>query len=244
MYVDVHIQTGIQGPRSLLGVTWLDSASVGAVSAWAGSYHVLAMGRHYDDYVITSRILGLPAIPGMPPAHPYERLAGKIRDAGVTGNIGEAIAALVARRFFGVAITDIAHVRPRRPFRRRKAPDYLMRLGHLMPGVFAPVIPIGPSFAWPNWWPVESKARSAPSGCVTARREALRQLTAYWSILVASQPQVVGFGVIVTLTYRPPREVRASVILPSSQGNLVSELNDGAGEDADLGRVRRWLHAC
>ncbi len=47
------------------------------------------MGRHYDDYVVTDHTLGLPAIVGIPVAHPYERLTGKIRAAGVTGNIGD-----------------------------------------------------------------------------------------------------------------------------------------------------------
>lgn len=66
--------------------------------------------------------------------HPYERLTGKIRTAGVTGNIGEAFAAIFARRCLGAGIGDIAHVRPCWPFRRRKSPDYLMRLGTLRDG--------------------------------------------------------------------------------------------------------------
>ena len=129
MNVALRIQLGLRGTLRALNPIWLDVGSVGAASSWSGSYHVLAMGRHYDDYVITGRILGLPPIVGIPVAHPYERLTGKIRAAGVTGNIGEAIAALFARRCLGAGIGDIAHVRPRRPFRRRKSPDYLMRLG-------------------------------------------------------------------------------------------------------------------
>jgi hypothetical protein len=244
MYVDVCIQRGLKGPASLLGRTWLDSASIGAVSNWAGSYHVLAMGRHYDDYVISSRILRLPVIPGLPPAHPYERLAGKIRAASVTGNIGEAIAAIVAVRFFGVAIADIAHVRPRRPFRRRKAPDYLMRLGPFMPGVIGAVMPAGQVVAWPDWWPVESKARTTEPACAQARREALRQLIAYWLLLAGSLPQQVGFGVIVTLCYWPPREVRVSIILPSNHASLVSEFANSSQQGPEAERVARWLYDC
>jgi hypothetical protein len=243
MNVDVCVQLGLRGATTPIGPTWLDAASMGAASAWAGSYHVLAMGRHYDDYVVTGRILRLPPIPGIPVAHPYERLSGKIRAAGVTGNIGEAVAALVARRFLYAPIADIAHVRPRRPFRRRKAPDYLMRLGPLLPGVFAPVLPPGATFSWPDWWPVESKARTTENGCADARREALAQLTAYWSILVSSRPDLIGFGIIVTLRYWPPREVRASIILPAAQQSLAREFGN-TSPNLDVDRIRRHLHAC
>ncbi len=204
MYVDVGIQRGLTGRVLNLGPTWLDSASVGAVSSWAGSCHILSMGRHYDDYVITSRIPRLPPIPGFPAAHPYERLTGKIRSAGVTGNIGEAIAAIIAVRFLGATVSDVTHVRPRRPFRRRRAPDYLMRL---MPGAFGSVMAGGQIVPWPLWWPVESKARTTERACLQARREALRQLVAYWTLLAGSQPQFVGFGAIVTLCYQPPPSV-------------------------------------
>ena len=244
MYVDVSIQRGFRGAVRRLASTWLDSASVGAASSWAGSYHVLAMGRHYDDYVISSRVLRFSPIPGFPAAHPYERLAGKIRAAGVTGNIGEAIAAIIAVRFFGAAVSDIAHVRPRRPFRVRKAPDYLMRLGPLMPGVFGVVMPTGQIFSWPDWWPVESKARTTARACDQARREALRQLIAYWATLAGSQPQLVGFGVIVTLCYRAPREVRVSILLPSNRARLVAAFAGSSEQDPEMDEIRRWLDAC
>jgi len=243
MNVSLRIQLGLRGPPRTLSPIWLDAGSVGAASSWSGSYHVLAMGRHYDDYVITGRILGLPPIAGIPVAHPYERLTGKIRAAGVTGNIGEAIAALFARRCLGAGIADIAHVRPRRPFRRRKSPDYLMRLGALMPGLFAPVVPSGGVTSWPKWWPVESKARSTGAGSVAGRRDALKQLVVYWALLANSQPSVVGYGQIVTFTYQPPREVRVSLILPRNQSQLVAELQQ-SGEDVDDSTMRRLLHGC
>lgn len=243
MDVRLNIQRGIRGIQRPLTPMWLDVGSVGATSSWAGSYHVLAMGRHYDDYVVTSRTIGLPVIAGFPLAHPYERLAGKIRAAGVTGNIGEAIAAIFARRYLGAQIGDIAHVRPCRPFRRRKAPDYLMRLGPLMPAALGPIIPTGASFTWPNWWPVESKARSTEAGSKAARGDALRQLLAYWSVLALSQPEVVGFGVIVALTYQPPREVRVNVILPRDRTRLTRALQQN-GEDTSDVELRTCLYDC
>lgn len=243
MNVALRIQLGLRGTLRNLNPMSLDVGSVGAASSWSGSYHVLAMGRHYDDYIITGRIIELPPIEGIPVAHPYERLTGKIRAAGVTGNIGEAIAALFARRCMGAGINDIAHVRPRRPFRRRKSPDYLMRLGTLMPGPFAPVVPSAGAFIWPIWWPLESKARSTDAGSVAGRKDALKQLVAYWTLLATSQPAVVGYGQIVTLTYQPPREIRVSLILPQDQSRLISELQQH-GEGIEDSTLRNCLHGC
>lgn len=245
MNVPLNVQLGLRGPVGGLAPISLDVGSVGAASSWAGSYHVLSMGRHYDDYVVTSRTIGLPPIAGLPPAHPYERLAGKIRAAGVTGNIGEAIAAIVARRYLGTGIGDIAHVRPHRPFRRRKSPDYLMRLGPLMPGIFAPILAADVSLPGPEWWPVESKARNTETGSDSARRDALRQLVAYWSTIAAFQPSAAGYGAIVAFTYRPPREVRVSLILPRNQARLTQALSlRKTGDDATDAELRASLHAC
>lgn len=243
MNVDVRLQLGLRGVERLTRPVLLDVGSVGAASSWSGSYHVLAMGKHYDDYVVTGRIIGLPTIAGIPAAHPYERLTGKIRAAGVTGNIGEAVAAIFARRHLKAGIDDIAHVRPRRPFRRRKSPDYLMRLNAVMPGLFAAVLPKGTSFSWPEWWPVESKARSTKTGSNAGRKDALKQLVAYWCLLANSAPKVIGYGVIVSLTYQPPRELRANVIVPCDQSRLVAEL-ESKGEEIDESTLMSCLHGC
>jgi len=213
MNIAVRIQLGLGGPTRTLSPIWLDAGSVGGAAAWSGSYHVLRMAEHHDDYVITSRILALPAIAGIPAAHPYERLAAKIRAAGVTGNIGECVGALFARRYLNANIGDIAHTRPRQPFRRRKAPDYLMRLGPNLPGVLRPLVPNNFTLAWPIWWPVESKARNAEAATRGARRDALRQLVTYWTLLRNAQPAAIGFGMIITFNYQPPRELRVSVFL-------------------------------
>jgi hypothetical protein len=241
--VQLRVQLGLNGSRRLLSPMWLDTGSVGATSSWAGSYHVLSMGRHYDDYVITDRTINLPPITGIPAAHPYERLAGKIRAAGVTGNIGEGIAALFARRNLGAQIGDIAHVRPRRPFRSRKAPDYLMRLGGVMPGPFGVVSPESNPISWPTWWPVESKARSTEGGSRAGKRDALKQLVAYWALLVDSQPNIVGYGLIIVFKYQPPREVCACLILPKNQELLIKSLKQNR-EDIEESVLGDSLHGC
>jgi hypothetical protein len=159
MWVDVKAKVGFNGVPRKLVCLGLDTGSVGSTSSWSGSFHVLAMGRHYDEYAVTPRTVLFPGIPGFAIAHPYMRLAGRIRAAGVTGNIGEAIAAIFAVRGLGLRIGDILHVRPNQAFCQRKAPDYVMRMGHVLPGLFQPIWPSNCGVL-PARWPVESKARS------------------------------------------------------------------------------------
>jgi len=201
------------------------------------------MDAHYDDYVVTNTLLALPLIAGIPAAHPYRQLTAKIRAAGVTGNIGECVAALFASRYLKAAVGDIAHTRPRQAFRRRRAPDYLMRLGALMPAVFARVVPNNFNLPWPVWWPVESKARNTAAATRAGRQGALRQLVTYWLLVTNSQPAAVGFGIVVTLMYQHPRELRATLFLPRNQATFVEELRE-QGEDIDDPQVRSNLHGC
>ena len=243
MNVVTSVQLGLTGTNHWLAPLYLDSNSVGMASAWSGSYHVLNMDAHYDDYVVTDTLLALPIIAGIPPAHPYRQLTAKIRAAGVTGNIGECVAAIFANRCLNAAVADIAHTRARRAYKQRKAPDYLMRLGALMPSIFAPIVPNNFVLQWPVWWPVESKARNTVSASRSARIAALRQLTTYWSLLVNSQPAVVGFGIVVTLNYQQPREVRATLFLPRNQDALVQRLQE-VGEDIEDAQLRDCLHGC
>lgn len=160
-------------------------------------------------------------------AHPFQQLTGKIRAGGITGNIGECVAALFAQRYLSTRLNQIAHVKPRRPFKSSKSPDYLMNISQSISTVFAGIIPQGFSPIWPDWWPVESKARNSTNESFKARNEALKQLFAYWSQFTNSQPSSVGFGLIVVFTYQPPRQVRINLILPLNQTDLIAELNKG-----------------
>ncbi len=241
MNVDLTVQLGFHGRRRSKGAVRLSAASVGGASAWAGSYHVLFMGRHYDDYVVTRRVIQFPPIPGLPPIHGYRRLTGKIRAASVTGNIGESVAAIVARRKLKLAITEIV---PMQPDPRLRSPDYLMLVGPHMPALFRRVIPVGRSFQWPNWWPVESKARTTEEGARTARRDALRQLAAYWSALTARGANTVGFGIVVTLVFHPPREVLASLIIPRRQQRLRTLLTGRDVRDIADHDLTTCLYEC
>ena len=223
MQVNIRARLGFNGPSISLGNLQLDVGSVGSTSSWAGSYHVLSMGRHFEEYVLTPRSLLLPPILNFPASHPYQRCTGKIKAPSVTGNIGEAVAALFARGCLGLYISDIAHIRPNQPFRQRKVPDYLMRMKQFLPGQLQGVWPQGVSTG-PEWWPVESKARNTSSSTKQGVREAFKQLAAFWHTIHASRPNETGFGMVVSLTYNFPREVLVTLFLPQNQNSLLARL--------------------
>ena len=242
MDVKLKIQLGLYGKSADLNPIRLDVGSIGSTSSWAGSYHILAMGRHYDDYIMTGALMSLPPISGFPLAHPYQQLAGKIRAGGVTGNIGECVAALFARRYLSAQLAQIAHIKPRRPFRQSKSPDYLMNIGSSISSVFSGIIPKPFQLTWPDWWPVESKARYNDNASLGGRRDALTQLFAYWSLILNSQSAAVGFGLIAVLKYQPPRQLRISLILPKNQPDLLTELKKGYKNREST--LRSYLHEC
>ena len=240
MDVDVRIQLGLRGTSTSLNPISLDVGSIGSTASWAGSYHVLSMGNHYEDYILTGALMSLPPISGIPVAHPYQRLAGKIRAGGITGNIGEGVAALFATRYLKARINQIAHVKPRQPFKKSKSPDYLMQIGSLLPSVFSKIIPKGLSTTWPDWWPVKSKARNSKNASQSGRQDALKQLFAYWSLLRTTQPAAVGYGLIVVFKYQPSRQVRVNLIIPSNQTDLITSMKKGY----DYTHGRNFLYDC
>ena len=200
MQVNVRARLGFNGPSISLGDLQLNVDSVGSTSSWAGSYHVLSMGRHFEQYVVTNRSWSVPPILNFPISHPYRSCGWKSKAPSVTGNIGEAVGALFAHTCLGLHISDIAHIRPRPSFHQRKAPDYLMRMKEYLPGPLHGIWAQGASTG-PEWWPVESKARSTPSSTNQGVKEGFKQLAAYWHTIHASRPYETGFGMIVSLTY-------------------------------------------
>ncbi len=237
MFVPLLYQIGLDGETTRLpSAIELDSPSVGDTSRWAGSYHVLEMADHYDDYVISNRIPSLRRVPGFDIAHAYCRLTNRLRDPGVTGNIGEAIAALFAVRCLGASPRDIAHLRPRKAYRGTKSPDYIMRIGSSLSAKLPTHFPSRTFPSLPGDWPVESKARNNAVAAKQAREAAFRQLCFYWSKCRSSS---VGFGAIVCLTYETPRELRANFFVPKDLPGLISALEHL--EDVD---PKPFLHGC
>jgi hypothetical protein len=224
-----------------LGNLVLDSSSIHGTSAWAGSFHILEMGRHYQDYVMGATLPALPQLQAIPTAYPYQRLKTKIRATGVTANIGEAVAAVFTRRVLGAGVADIAHIELRRAFGKRKTPDYLLRIGPLLFPALSALNAAGPLSGGPEWWPAESKARSTETSAVSARRDAIEQLAVCWRLLRLSQPAAVGYGLVVTFVYQPPREVRATFIVPKTPQGLLTALTNN---DDSFASLAEHLHGC
>src|SRR4051812_6639187 len=98
MWVPVKARIGWNGFQREVASVWLEPESIGIDAGCYGAAHVLEMGQHYHAYVVTGDLPQWPVISGFNPAHPYVLANGKIRCAGVTGNIGETVTAIVARR--------------------------------------------------------------------------------------------------------------------------------------------------
>lgn len=246
--LDVKAKIGFAGAESNISTVMFDSYTVGMASAWAGSYHILSMRRHYDEYVVTPRTHYFRSIPGFPTSHPYMRLTAKIRAAGVTGNIGEAVAAIFAHRSLGLMISDIAHIKPNQPFRKRKSPDYLMRMHGHLPGPFKNIWPRGTS-SGPLWWPVESKARKDSKSTIKGIHEAFKQLAAYWHAINNSNSTDVGYGMVVSFTYHQSPEVLITLFIPRNRNSLSSHLRSTSYRDyvdqIENDRITKgFLHGC
>ncbi len=224
MWIDLDVQLGVNGVPLQFGSIYLDCASINHEAEMLGVYHILSMGEHYDQYVVTPRLLSLPVVAGYPHApHPYEMMTSKIAAAGVTGNIGEAATACLARRVLELNIADIAHIRPVKAFSRRKAPDYVLRARSRVREVFDIVWPHTVNHD-PMWWPTESKARKTVTSAAQGRTDALRQLAAYWYAIGKAQPADVGFGLVVTFQYSIRRRLLVSIIVPRDQPIIQTEI--------------------
>ena len=168
MTYPVLVRRGLFGAEQPLNSVTLDPRVMNSISAYAGSYHILEMGRHFYEYVISSAGLPrFPLCPGLPPAYPFLALSNKLRAAGVTGNIGEGVCGVVADAIFGLPFGTFLHVNLKPGGGLRKTPDYMFQLGPYLPGpclpVWAPGLP-----ALPTWSPVESKARTTKASVNSA----------------------------------------------------------------------------
>lgn len=205
----------------------LDSVRVNSISRLAGSYHVLEMGRHFDDYT------GGAALPQLVPQKYFQNLQSsqvyapldrKLRAAGVTANIGEALGALVARKIMNRKLREVAHLTTKGKYRNRKAPDYLIQLGKTLPAALQIDAELTAINAGPGWWPAESKARNRPSR--RSLKDALAQIIAYWwSLLNGPAEKEIGYGVIFHYLYAGTfPQIDIHILAPANQARLLAYL--------------------
>ena len=202
----------------------LDAADVGMLSSFAGACHIHVMDDHFADYVLSpANIPAFAAIPGFPSAGPFTWLDVKQRGKDVLGNIGEAVAAIVAQEAFQLATSDIAHLKVKHQV---KTPDYIMRFDDAIAARIPKHYPaLEPGVKPPEWWPVESKSADCNSDRRTAIKRAFRQLASYWR----EEPSAAGFGLAVGYQYmttsRQRQNILVSLFLPKTQATVQSRIN-------------------
>lgn len=190
---------------------------INSISRLAGSYHVLEMGRHFDDYVENDHrplLITAPYLAQFPALLAHQPLDIKMRSSGVTANIGEAIGALVARNSFDLSLREVVHLTTRSSHRGYKSPDYLFDFANGLPTWFNSEPRLAAISNIPRWWPVESKARAGSPN--QAIRDAFEQLCAYWWS-AAMSGVLPGFGIVINTLYaRNPAEIRVHVFVPTN----------------------------
>lgn len=201
----------------------IKSAEVDAASGYAGSCHVLEMGRHYSEYArYRGQFPRFPRVPGFPKSHYLRRLSTKARASNITGNIGEIVGGLVAEITLCIDPGGIAHLKESNSAR---TPDYLLLSTPKFEAILKDIVPalaVPPAPVLPPWWPMESKARRG--GVKAAVREGLKQLAVYWYRTRHSHIRRAGYGIVVGTELERPRRVCVHVFAPADQAGLIAHL--------------------
>jgi hypothetical protein len=254
--IPVKVQLGIYGDGHSSGTLDLNEQTIGNSSSWAGSYHILSMGRHYHDYIYHPES-ELPTDQVFPKLDTFGQLTSKIKSQQVVGNIGECIAALLARNRLSANVSDIVLLTMNA---KRMRPDYLMNLeGSQIRGLFYQ-LPLEEKqlsyFTDKRWWPVESKA-TKKIGSINSREKGLSQLISFWAKEKESLQDSAGCALIVTFFYEDSvrahqeYEIWVSLILPWNRSDLITQLSDSKfnskkKEDRAriIGETFRYFHSC
>ncbi len=211
-------------PASISKQLVISTAAFEAAGDYAGSSHILEMGRHFDAYVAyDSEAPKFGSLSGFPSNLFFEQLLVKARSAGVTGNIGETITGIVATETFGCDAAQIAHLVVRS---KQKTPDFLMHKTNSLESVLKSVTTT-PTLSLPEWWLVESKIRSGEID-KSAITEGLVQLATIWFDMKDELKQDVGYGIVIGTGLYPKREMRIHLFMPpneTSRLQLLTYLN-------------------
>lgn len=210
-------------PASLPKDLPVSAVDIETAGDYAGSCHVLEMGKHFEDYARYDwEGPSFKAVAGFPTSPTIRQLDMKARSAGVTGNIGETVTGIVAVQILQCDAQDIAHLVVQS---KQKTPDFLVRYSAGFRTLLEKLVPSLAGRHTPNWWPLESKIRSSGLG-TNAVKEGLWQLGGLWYRMTGSAPDDVGYGIVVCVGLEP-RQVRIYVFLPETaakQKSLVTHL--------------------
>ncbi|WP_237229075.1 hypothetical protein [Rubinisphaera sp. JC750] len=227
--IPVIVRSGLSGGETPIGSVRLLPHEIGIASAMFSSTYILHMGMHYERYVVSGYLPQFNAVQSIySTAIPAANATTKTRAQSVTGNIGESIAALVARRKLNAR--RLADIQPLSVSSKKKTPDFRMKFRPMFPWSFQNATGINPPITF-DFWPVESKAAQSDSVALNSVKSALLQLGTYWYERSYHEPDVVGFGIVVSFIYRgtkndPKRCIRVHVFCPSNQTALQNEIAD------------------
>jgi hypothetical protein len=225
MNIGVIVVSGMNGNEDPIGTMRAKPSEVGTACGLFGSTFILKMDLHFDRYVVSNSIPNFQAVPAIyTSAAIAATITRKGRAQSVSGNIGESIAGLVARRKLGARLLN--DVLPVLVPAKKKAPDFVMKLRPMFPASFETATTmVNPAIGFARW-PVESKAVSTNGQAGAALRKALRQLGTYWYERYPHEPSVCGYGIAVCFIYRgnPSRVIKVHVFTPTNQPALQAAI--------------------
>lgn len=223
MPINVVCRSGFNNAEHPIGTLTLTPQEIQTACSLFGSNYILRMGLHYQRYVVGGYLPTWHVVHGIyTAANPAPILTTKNRATAVTGNIGESILSIVARRMLGAA--RLHDVLPLNVTPSAKCPDFRIRLRPHFPGPFQAATGLNPAVAF-DYWPAESKAAASTGTARTALNAALAQLGTYWYLRRNLEPEVVGFGLVCCFIYKgtvaqPQQYIRLHVFAPSNQHAL------------------------
>lgn len=228
MSIPVVVRSGFNPAETSLGTVPITPTEIHAACDLFGSQYILKMNLHYQRYVITHYLPSHPVVHGIYlAANPAPTLTMKKRANSVTGNIGESILGIVARRKLGA--THMLDVLPLNVTSNAKCPDFRIRINPSYPAEFgtATGLALTPGF---QYWPAESKAVESSAKATNVVKRALSQLGTYWYQRRHLEPDVAGIGIVCCFIYKgtktnPLQVIRLYLFVPINQ-NVIHQRID------------------
>lgn len=221
MVFDIVLRSGLYGSSTKVGVISIGKANVDVTASFAGSLHILEMGDHFDDYLVTGHFPALMSGPVTAPK-PFGRLIWKHPSMDVMGNFGEAIFASVYTRHYGAANSEIVHIhQPVGSGFRFRCPDFLVAPVSIFAqdvSNFGSTIPTTLDFI-----PAECKATLSNSNERAYTKNAAEQLAAFWKQSLGMNPSYpVGYGIASVMSRHPSPTVTLTYFWPKA--NMATKL--------------------
>jgi len=228
MSIPVVVRSAFSNSEHSLGTLLITPNEIQQSSGVFGSSYILRMGLHYQRYVVAGYLPNWTIVHGIYlSANPAPRMTTKNRSNSVTGNIGESVLGIVARRLLGAM--NLLDVLPLNVTPVAKCPDFRVRITPTFPPIFQTATGLNPTVTF-SYWPAESKAVESAGRASVTLNKALLQLGTYWYERLHVEPDVAGFGLVCCFIYKgikaaPLQTIRLYVFCPSNQAGLRQRID-------------------